>query len=271
MILLTDNITYKLICSKTAWESFKTCIFVYISRRMAMNVSFICYDAAGHRHFIGMTYKPYIAYIRACDGSTCLRPLKCSHLNDSILFQCMDKIFCVLFPRVLLKFYTKYLIHALRDMNLCNVEILRAPRLKSSYMFLKRPKVLCNMIYEYVAATSEVSLQLVQSPTLLKDLSMMYRALWDRRHEGATRIRQCTRRYAPRALTDPRGPFVPPISQCTIHHASIRLWHDLFGFDTLRSQNLQAKFRRGRWRIMHCRKSMHGFVGHVHSNAFVTS
>ena len=23
--------------------------------------------------------------------------------------------------------------------------------------------------------------------------------------------------------------------------------------------------------IMHCRKSMHGFVGHVHSNAFVTS
>ena len=25
-----------------------------------------------------------------------------------------------------------------------------------------------------------------------KDLSMMYRALWDRRHEGATRISQCT-------------------------------------------------------------------------------
>ena len=39
---------------------------------------------------------------------------------------------------------------------------------------------------------------------------MVYRALWDRRHSGATRIRQCTRRYAPRALTDPRGPFVPP-------------------------------------------------------------
>ena len=29
---------------------------------------------------------------------------------------------------------------------------------------------------------------------LIKDLSMMYRALWDRRHEGATRISQCTRR-----------------------------------------------------------------------------
>ena len=104
----------------------------------------------------------------------------------------------------------------------------------------------------------------------IKDLSMMYRALWDRRHEGATRVSQCTRRVAPSALTYPRGPWVPPISQCTIHHALIRLWHELFGFDTLRSRNLQAKFRSGRWRIMHCRKSMHGFVGHVHSNAFVT-
>ena len=27
----------------------------------------------------------------------------------------------------------------------------------------------------------------------------------------------------------------------------------------------------GRWRIMHCRKYMHGFGGHVHSNTFVTS
>ena len=35
----------------------------------------------------------------------------------------------------------------------------------------------------------------------VKDLSMMYRALWDRRHEGATRISQCTRRVAPSALT----------------------------------------------------------------------
>ena len=54
---------------------------------------------------------------------------------------------------------------------------------------------------------------------LFKDLSMMYRALWDRRHEGATRISQCTRRVAPSALTYPSGPWVPPISQCTIHHA----------------------------------------------------
>ena len=57
------------------------------------------------------------------------------------------------------------------------------------------------------------------SHLILKDLSMMYRALWDRRHEGATRISQCTRRVAPSALTYSSGPWVPPISQCTIHHA----------------------------------------------------
>ena len=40
---------------------------------------------------------------------------------------------------------------------------------------------------------------------------------------------------------------------------------------TQRSRNSQAKFRSGRWRIVHCRKSMHGLVGNVLSNAFVTS
>ena len=50
--------------------------------------------------------------------------------------------------------------------------------------------------------------------SIINDLSMMYRALWDRRHEGATRISQCTS-----ALTYLSGPWVPPISQCTIHHA----------------------------------------------------
>ena len=29
---------------------------------------------------------------------------------------------------------------------------------------------------------------------IIKDLSMVHRALWDRKHEGATRIGQCTRR-----------------------------------------------------------------------------
>ena len=32
-------------------------------------------------------------------------------------------------------------------------------------------------------------------------------------------LRQCTRRVAHRALTDPRGPYVPPISQCTVYRA----------------------------------------------------
>ena len=61
--------------------------------------------------------------------------------------------------------------------------------------------------------------QIPQCTCSIKDLSMMYRALWDRRHEGATRISQCTRRVAPSPLTNPSGPWVPPISQCTIHHA----------------------------------------------------
>ena len=42
-------------------------------------------------------------------------------------------------------------------------------------------------------------------------------------------------------------------------------------FHNLKSRNLQAMFHSGRWRIVHCRKYMHGFSGRVHSNAFVTS
>ena len=72
------------------------------------------------------------------------------------------------------------------------------------------------------------------------------------------------------------------LGMCTVHceiggtkgprkSVSAILWHELIGFDTLRSRNLQAKFQCGRWWIVHCRKSMHGLVGHVHSNAFVTS
>ena len=70
--------------------------------------------------------------------------------------------------------------------------------------------------------SSALALKMQQScakSSVIKDLSMMYRALWDQRHEGATRISQCTRRVAPSALTYPSGPWVPPISQCTIHHA----------------------------------------------------
>ena len=38
-------------------------------------------------------------------------------------------------------------------------------------------------------------------------------------HKGARRISQCTRHIVPSALTYPSSPWVPPISQCTVHHA----------------------------------------------------
>ena len=44
---------------------------------------------------------------------------------------------------------------------------------------------------------------------IVKDLSMMYRALWDRRHEGATRISQCTRRVvAPECLRSHNARYI---------------------------------------------------------------
>ena len=58
---------------------------------------------------------------------------------------------------------------------------------------------------------------------MIKDLSIMYHALWDWRHKGATRIRQCTRRVAQCALMCSSEPWVSPISQCTVHHALILL------------------------------------------------
>ena len=45
-----------------------------------------------------------------------LRALKISPVNNSHIFQCMGKIFCVEFQRVPLKFHTKYLTHTLKDM-----------------------------------------------------------------------------------------------------------------------------------------------------------
>ena len=44
-----------------------------------------------------------------------LRALKISMLYKNHISQCMDKIFCVEFQRVPLKFHTKYLIHTLKD------------------------------------------------------------------------------------------------------------------------------------------------------------
>ena len=47
----------------------------------------------------------------------------------------MGEIFCVWFQGCPLKILTKYLTHALKDIFLYNIEILRAPRFKSSYTF----------------------------------------------------------------------------------------------------------------------------------------
>ena len=50
-----------------------------------------------------------------------LRALKTSMLYKNHIFQCMDKIFCVEFQRVPLKFHTKYLIHALKDVDFIQI------------------------------------------------------------------------------------------------------------------------------------------------------
>ena len=44
-----------------------------------------------------------------------LRALKISPVNKIHIFQCMGKIFCVVFQRDPLKFHTKYLTHTLKD------------------------------------------------------------------------------------------------------------------------------------------------------------
>ena len=77
-----------------------------------------------------------------------LRALQFSLVNKIHIFQCMGKIFCMEFQRYPLKFHTKYLTHWNSIQNiwpiywkiwfLYNSDILRAPRFKSSYIFLKR-------------------------------------------------------------------------------------------------------------------------------------
>ena len=48
---------------------------------------------------------------------------------------------------------------------------------------------------------------------IIIDFIKMYRRIiYKTDYSGATRIHQCTQCYAPRALTDHRGPFMPPIS-----------------------------------------------------------
>ena len=50
-----------------------------------------------------------------------LRALKISMLYKNHVYQCMDKIFCVEFQRVPLKFHTKYLTHTLKDVDVIHM------------------------------------------------------------------------------------------------------------------------------------------------------
>ena len=103
---------------------------------------------------------------------------------------------------------------------------------------------------------------------MIKDLSIMYRALWDRMHEGATGISQCTSASCTDVSECPLS-----ASDLTMHATSclnpITTW--IIWTWYLINRNLQSKFRSGRWWIVHFRKSMFDFVGHVLSNDFVTS
>ena len=69
-----------------------------------------------------------------------LRALKFSHANKIDIFQCMGKIFCVEFQRYPLKRSTQNILPIHWKMwFLCNIEILRALRFKSSHAFLNPP------------------------------------------------------------------------------------------------------------------------------------
>ena len=57
-----------------------------------------------------------------------LRVFKFSLVSKIHIFQCMDKIFCVEFQRVPLKFHTKYLTHTLKDKIFIQYWVLKALR-----------------------------------------------------------------------------------------------------------------------------------------------
>ena len=68
-----------------------------------------------------------------------LRALKFSPMIKIYISQYMDKIFCVEFQKVPLKFHKRYLAHTLKDTVLYNSEILRALRLGGSDVFERSP------------------------------------------------------------------------------------------------------------------------------------
>ena len=68
-----------------------------------------------------------------------LRALKFSPLNKICLSHCMGKIFCVEFQRYPLKFHTNIFPIHWKIWFVFNIEILRAPRFKSSYTIARPP------------------------------------------------------------------------------------------------------------------------------------
>ena len=87
--------------------------------------------------------------------------------------------------------------------------------------------ILLNIRFTTVTNDHEVWGWNVVIGTLFKDLTMMYRALWEQMSEGALMISQCRRR-----------PWVAPNLQW--------FWY-------ITKPNLQDKFRSGRWRTVYCR------------------
>ena len=77
----------------------------------------------------------------------------------------------------------------------------------------------------------------------IRYLSVMYRALWDRRNEGAININYWLTRIVPECLRSHNAWYI-----------MLKSDFDMNCFDILRSRNLPVKFWSGRWRTMHCRK-----------------
>ena len=68
--------------------------------------------------------------------------LKCSLPNKIHIFQCMDKIFCVEFQTVPMKFHAKYIMHTLKNMifyAILNFKVFRFESLNSLQNLIRIP------------------------------------------------------------------------------------------------------------------------------------
>ena len=92
----------------------------------------------------GVGYEHCVEVLKNAYKFLNLRALKFSPVNEIYIFKCMGKIFYVEFQRFPLKFPLKKQnilpMHWMVWSFLCNIEILRALRFKTSYALLKRPQ-----------------------------------------------------------------------------------------------------------------------------------